>query len=81
MGSGLRYEVIVGNLGRVYAGKSRLDANLMFREYRKKSDRGYGRVAGEAVTMFRDGEPVREHRGAARIVSGFLEGEHESYQG
>lgn len=57
------YEVRVGNIGRVYEGDSLLEANKAWGEYRRQSEENYGRAAGESVTMYRDGEPMREYFG------------------
>ena len=57
------YEVIVGNVGTVYEGDSRYEANKAFNNYRESSRTTKGRAAGESVTMFLDGEPEREHQG------------------
>jgi hypothetical protein len=57
--SKIQFEVIVGNLGIVYQGKSHRDANKLFRVYRRKSQISDGRVANENVVIFRNGEPIR----------------------
>jgi hypothetical protein len=56
-----KYTVIVGNLGTVYGGANRFDANVTFLCYRSMSMRGYGRTANEPVTMLADDDIVREH--------------------
>lgn len=58
-----RYEVVVGNVGNVYAGGSRLLALGAFRSYVLLSQNGHGAVAGEPVTMFDSGEVVHEYAG------------------
>jgi hypothetical protein len=50
------YTVIVGNIGLVYTGKSWEVASETYRDYVGLSKRGYGRVAGEPVTILRNGE-------------------------
>lgn len=50
------YEVIVGNLGKVYHGADKGNAVCIFGEYRRMSRDGYARVSGEFVSMFVDGE-------------------------
>lgn len=55
------YEVIVGNIGTVYRGS---DSHLAYIEYEEAvgaSQSGYGRAAGEPVTLFEDGEVIKEH--------------------
>lgn len=55
-----RYSVTVGNIGQVYDGTNARDARATFREYADQSARGYGRAAAEPVTLWMDGEPIRE---------------------
>ena len=55
------YEVIVGNIGRVYRGTSLLDSESTFNHYVSLSVLGQGRAAGESVTLFKDDEIVSEH--------------------
>jgi hypothetical protein len=57
----MNYEIIVGNIGSVYSGPSKREANRAFREYVDQSKSGYGRASGEEVTMFCDGETVKEY--------------------
>ena len=57
------FEVIVGNIGTVYAGNNYMRAMCTFSEYRKQSKAGYGRAAGEPVTLFHNGEIKMEHAG------------------
>jgi hypothetical protein len=59
----LRFEVIVGNIGTVYDGASRKDANTTFNVYVELSQRQTGRAAGENVTMLIDGDIVKEFDG------------------
>lgn len=60
------YEVIVGNVGKVFpidddnSGNGLL-AYVAYKEYVYLSKRGHGRVDGEAVTLMRDGEPYKEY--------------------
>lgn len=53
------YEVVVGNIGTVHTGL----ANKWCGEYKRQSDSGVGRAAGEPVTLFVDGEIKWEHPG------------------
>lgn len=57
------YQVIVGNIGTVYDGPSRREAHKTYDEYRRQSKRGYGRAAGEDVTLFLDNEIIVQHTG------------------
>ena len=45
------WEVIVGNVGRVYDGECEADARAVYQEYIKQSKVGYGRAGGESVTL------------------------------
>ncbi len=56
-----KYEVIVGNIGTVYAGKSKDEAETKFDTYMVLSQSGCGRVSGEPVTMLKDGEIYQEY--------------------
>jgi hypothetical protein len=47
-----RYEVVVGNIGTVHTGNNKRKATAVFNSYVRDSERGYGRAAGEHVTMF-----------------------------
>lgn len=48
-----RYEVIVGNIGTVHEGGNLRDARFHARTYVDQSKSGYGRAAGESVTVLR----------------------------
>ena len=58
-----RWEVIVGNIGRVYEDYNALWARSYFNTYVGQSKRGEGRAAGENVTLMCDGEIMKEHVG------------------
>ncbi len=58
------YEVIVSNLGKVLEGNNAFKANSAFNIYVGKSKRGEGRVAGESVDMYRNGEVVKQFTGS-----------------
>lgn len=60
------FEVAVGNIGVVHSGGKR-EAQRVFREYREQSRTGYGRAAGESVTLLRVVTP-----GGADIVREFI---------
>ena len=58
------YEVIVGNVGSVYQGKSRVKALATYVAYVVTSKEQSGaRCYGEDVTLLVDGEIDREHTG------------------
>jgi hypothetical protein len=57
------FEVVVGNIGTVYSGRDEAEAQKHYDEYVDQSKTGYGRAAGESVTMFRNGEIFKEHIG------------------
>jgi len=57
------YEVIVGNVGTVYTGKSGREARLTFACYLDRSKSNRGRCAGESVTLLADGEAVSFYQG------------------
>jgi hypothetical protein len=60
-----QYEVIVGNIGTVYKGPSVVEARKMFDYYIEQSRGGYGRAAGESVTLLLNGEIRREYVGSS----------------
>ena len=55
------WEVIVGNVGKVYSGTNGFEARHIYSEYKGQSKLGVGRAGNEEVTMFKDGEPYWEH--------------------
>ncbi len=58
------YEVIVGNVGSVYHGKSRVKALSTYESYVEISKEHDGaRCYGEDVTLLVDGEIQQEHMG------------------
>ena len=58
------YEVIVGNVGSVYHGKSRTTALATYESYVEISKEHVGaRCYGEDVILLVDGEIEREHTG------------------
>lgn len=62
------YEVVVGNVGTVYRGRSTKKAMKIFAEYVEIAKLGApdghaGRASGEDVTLFRDGDVYKEHVG------------------
>lgn len=55
------YEVVVGNIGTVYSGTSKSDTAMTWIAYVDQSKSGKGRAGNEPVTMFCDGEIVKEY--------------------
>ena len=58
-----KYEVVVGNVGMVYNGKSKHEAWLVYMDYVGRAVLGIGRAAGEEVTLLKNGKVVMEHNG------------------
>lgn len=56
-----RFEIIVGNIGTVYRGNDRMEAENEFRECRELVDAPYGRASGESVTFMMDGDIHEEY--------------------
>ncbi len=57
----MKYQVIVGNIGTVCDTDSLVEAKHTFREYVRQSEKGYGRSAGEPVTIMDSNEPYKEY--------------------
>lgn len=57
------YTVIVGNIGCVYSGQSKREADRNFAIYKEQSNDHYGRADGENVTAFCNDEIIGEHIG------------------
>ena len=58
-----QYIVIVGNVGAVFYSINKKDAVATYKEYVKMSGSSKGRIGGEDVCLFCDGEPLYEHFG------------------
>ena len=58
-----RYQVIVGNIGTVYAGGNAREARKTFAAYIDKSHSRQGRASGESVTMLKDDAIVSDYIG------------------
>jgi hypothetical protein len=58
-----RYEVIVGNIGKVYDGDSLPEAQLHVVAYIDQSKSERGRAGGESVTLMKDGDILTEFIG------------------
>lgn len=59
------YEIIVGNIGRVYTTTNHHLAQQEFECWVHASKQEFGRAAGEQVTLFENGEPLEEYYGQA----------------
>lgn len=59
--TGMRNEILVGNIGSVYFGADNSVAGKTFDEYATQSETNYGRAAGEIVTWLQNGEVFKEH--------------------
>lgn len=57
------FEVVTGNIGTTYSGPLLKEALATFAEYKSQSQQNYGRAGNESVTLFKNGEPWREHEG------------------
>jgi hypothetical protein len=57
------YTVIAGNIGTVCETYSHKIAEQTYQLYVDYSNRGYGRVSGEDVILFRDRDVVKEYTG------------------
>ena len=60
MKTAAHYRVTVGNIGEVYSGNSHSDARHVFDQYKAQSLANEGRASAEPVTIWEQGEPVRE---------------------
>lgn len=58
-----KYEVVVSNIGTVHKGENNVQARHEFNVCVTSSKQGFGRIAGESVTLFEDGEPIKEYQG------------------
>lgn len=56
------YQVVAGNIGFVYDGGFYDSANDHFILYQQRSINGIGAASGEPVTMFKDGEIIKEYQ-------------------
>ena len=56
-----QYDLVVGNVGTVYTGTNGFEAIRDYNEYVRLSKDNYGRVGGEDVTLFKNGEPYKEY--------------------
>lgn len=58
-----RYSVIVGNIGTVYSAYDKTEAVKTYADYVQQSASGYGRAAGEPVTLMIGNEILCEALG------------------
>jgi hypothetical protein len=56
------YEVYVGNIGSVYLGANKREAEKKYRFYVKDSKTGLGRSGSEPVTLMCDGEIAKQYQ-------------------
>ena len=56
-----RFEVIVGNIGRVYEGTKRVEAMTTYANYLSQSKSGTGRAGNESIALLCDGHVILEH--------------------
>lgn len=58
------YQVIVGNIGTVYSGGSKVIAFETFKEYVQQSKTAHMKVSGETVVLLKNGEIEKEFIGS-----------------
>ena len=63
MGINNTWEVIVGNVGKIYSGTNGFEAIKEYNAYVHISKSGLGRAGGEDVILFKNGEPHKEFFG------------------
>jgi hypothetical protein len=63
-----KYEVIVGNIGTVYAGDSLTQALKIYTNYVINSALLIGRAGGESVTLMADDDILAEHVGTVEYL-------------
>ncbi len=55
------YDIIVGNIGHVGTYEDLEAALVVFIDYVSQSLHGYGRASGETVSLFQDGELIKDY--------------------
>lgn len=55
------YEVIVGNVGKVFEGSNGFEARQNYNHYVGQSKRKVGRASGEQVSLWKDNEILEEY--------------------
>jgi hypothetical protein len=79
-----RYEVIVGNIGKVHEGGDVIAAKSTFKIYKFMSQNNVGRGAGESVDFYKNGELLEQFTGAlkeAEMEFDYKGAKHEMLQG
>lgn len=66
------HEVLVTNIGKVFESDNGFAARVAFNSYVGKSKRNEGRAAGESVTLWTDGEIIKEFHGRLEQQEGFI---------
>lgn len=59
----MNYEIIVGNVGKVYTSSDEKSARDTYFEYVEMSESGHGRSGGEPVTLLRGNEIIQKFNG------------------
>lgn len=63
------YSVVVGNVGTVHETNSEYEARITFGNYVLMSVKRHGRIAGEAVTLWHNYEPIEHYEPEALLES------------
>ena len=58
----IKYRLLVGRVGIAYEGESELEGRRQFRMHMAKSKTAQHQSSGEAVTLFRNFDVVRQYR-------------------
>jgi hypothetical protein len=58
------FTVLVGSVGNVYHGPDEALARMDYEDCCTLSRMNHGRMAGETITLCKDGEPIREYIGS-----------------
>jgi len=61
------WDLVVGNVGTFRYGSNGFEAVRDYNDYVRMSKDNYGRVSGETVILFRDGEVYREYLGILEV--------------
>ena len=69
-----RYQVYVGNIGMVHECSNKKNALSNYAYYLRSSKHPYGRGSGEDVSLFCNGEPLKEYTGKINQVCGIKKG-------
>lgn len=63
----MQYEVVVGTSGIVHQGTSLTEARKVYDDFRRKSNKMDGKLAGESVALFANDSLILEHTGTLWI--------------